>query len=176
MPNAIPITDQIGALRTRSIFVKGNQTIAANDAPGNRSAAGPMVGRPESALVFNGVTFVDDEADAWIEDLSSHVVSTVRPGDPIAGGKVSAITFGDLTYEVKGVSKRVKIGQNLDGVDATFGGATAVPAPPPAPGVTSPAVPAPTPTNVAPSGASTEDILARMKARHAAEQQATGGK
>jgi hypothetical protein len=169
------INEAILPLRSRSIFIKGNQAVINNDsAPssGRSFATGRLVGRPESALVFNGVTIVNGEADALIEDTSSNRVTTVRPGDPIAGGKVSAITFDDLTYEVGHVGKRVAIGENLDGVEATFGsGSASSITPPSAPSTPASGVSASTappagaaPSGVAPAGASSEDILARMKA------------
>ncbi len=171
------VMDQIAPLRTRSIFIKGNQTVTTNDGPssGRSARTGPLVDRPESSLVFNGVTIVDEEADALIEDLYTHKVNMVRPGDAIAGGKVSEITFSDLIYEAHGVSKHVAIGQNLDAVDATFTDTAAVPTTNPvATGVSTPVSPAGTSAPRSMQGnASAEDILARMKAKR---QQELGGK
>jgi hypothetical protein len=181
---ATAITDQINALQTRSIFIKGNQSVAvADNTPRRTTPTGFGVGRPESSLVFNGVTVTDSETDALIEDTSSHKVSTVHPGDPIAGGKISAVTFDDLTYDVNGSSKHVAIGQNLDGIDAVYNDSGSTPSSTSStggPAPTSPAggtaqAPGNTPPPAAnagipiPSGASAEDILARMKARRAAE-------
>jgi hypothetical protein len=167
-------------LQTRSIFVKGNQTVAADSRSAFIPPSGPLGGKPESSLVFNGVIVVNDEADALVEDLSTHEVVKVRTGDAIAGGKVSGISFDDLAYLAKGRTLHVTIGQNLEGVTADTS------ALPPSPAISTPTAPAAgggapqpvgTPAAVAPAvpgETSTDDILAKMKARRAAEQ--SGGK
>jgi hypothetical protein len=186
-------TDPFGVLQERSIFVKGNQNVASD----SRTApvyqpTGPLGGKPESSLVFNGVIVVNSEANALVEDLTTHDVVNVHAGDAIAGGRVSGISFDDLAYSANGRTLHVAIGQNLEGVTAS------VAAPPPAPstpvtpavapadnsaapspsvavpapgdpGAAAPATPGkwdftkPMPTNLSPA-----DKEAWMKARHAA--------
>jgi hypothetical protein len=135
---AIAGADPYSVLQSRSIFVKGNQTVASDSRPPAPQLNGPLSGRPEASLVFNGVIIVNDEADAMVEDLSTQIVTKVRTGDPIAGGRVSGISFDDLAYSANGRTLHVAIGQNLEGVTAV------VAPPPPTPAAVAPA-PTPTP-------------------------------
>jgi len=165
-------SDAYAILKARSIFVKGNQTIASDVRPSvSQFQPGAFVGRSEAQLVFNGVIIVNGEADALIEDLSTNNVMTVRPGVPISGGRVSAITFDDLAYEVGGRTLHVEIGQTLQGSSPSFNSAPTT-SPTTAPAF--PAIPGPT---IAPPGTtgdiSASDLEARMKARRA--QQEGGG-
>ena len=171
-------SDPYAVLRTRSIFVKGNQAIAsdANPARAGFAPSGPLVGQPEEKLVFNGVIMVSDEANAMIEDTGAGKTSLVRAGDSISVGKVSAITFDELTYEASGKSHEITIGQNLAGNTPSQSSYSA-PTPSPAPAAT----PAGGPPGAAPAagagapgaqpaaapggGSSPEEILARLKAK-----------
>ncbi len=174
------VADAYAILKTRSIFVKGDQSISQNphssDVPS--APSGPLVGRQEASLVFNGVISVNGEADALVEDLGSHNVVVIRPGDPVAGGKVSSISFDDLAYETKGKTLHVEIGQNLEGTQPPDG----------ALGDGSSTSPTTLPVNsgsgvtggggaVVPAGAageiSADDLIAKMKARRLQE---SGGK
>jgi hypothetical protein len=162
-------TDPYAVLRSRSIFVKGDQTITSDSSPGRSNTdSGGLSGHPGSALVFNGVIMVGDQANAMIEDTGSNQVSLVKAGDPIAAGKVSAITFDDLTYEVNGQEKHVSLGQNMDGVvPATVAAAAPTTMPgggsPPTDGSGASAGASGPPSSG--SGASPEEILARMRAK-----------
>jgi len=153
-------------LKTRSIFVKGDQRIASDPVPGPRGVDNGLRGKSGSTLVFNGVIFFGDEANAMIEDMGSNTVSLVHAGDLIAAGTVSAISFDDLTYEANAQQRHVSLGQNMDGVIPSPVAPTTMPAGAtptvdaagaPAPGATTPPAPG--------AGGSAEDILARMKAK-----------
>ena len=172
---AAPAGDPFAVLDTRSIFVKGDQTISANaNHTTNFQPVGGLARKPEAALVFNGVTLIDGQANAFIEDLTADRVSTVKVGDAIAGGKVSAITFDTLTYQGNGRTLNVTLGQNLEGnlaistaMDSTAGAAattspTTLPFQPGYIGVGGS-------SGVITNGMSPEDILARMKAKRQAE-------
>jgi hypothetical protein len=101
----------------------------------------------------------------------------VHAGDLISGGRVTGITFGDLAYEANGQTKHVEIGQNLEGQAPSSSSYT----PPMAAGPTSmpaggaPMVGAPaggpvtSPPGSSTAGMSQDDILAKLKARRAAE-------
>jgi hypothetical protein len=154
--------DAFSVLKTRSIFVKGNQTIASDSRPVGNSRSGQFAGVQPAALVFNGVILVNGEARALVENRGSNDVATIRTGDPVAGGKVSAITFDELTYEAGGQTQHVAIGENFNGVTPgesyTAGlpvaGATTMPATMPSIG----------PTN----NLSPQDIEAKLRARRKA--------
>jgi hypothetical protein len=163
--------DPYAAIRTRSIFVKGDQKIASenNSARQNIAPSGSL-DAPEASLIFNGVIMVGDEANALIENtrLNSSVLVTV--GTPISVGRVSAITFEDLSYDSNGKTHHIAIGQDLAGETPSSSGYAATPLAPPAtptgpPGVTGgPTTPA-APAASGGSGSSPEEILARLKAK-----------
>jgi hypothetical protein len=171
-------SDPYAVLDTRSIFIKGDQTTASN-APrsiGDNASGAIFPGRQASALVFNGVILINDEALAMVEDSNSGVVVKVHAGDLISGGRVTGITFGDLAYEANGQIKHVEIGQNLEGrvpSSSGYSGApvaapTSMPAGAPAGGAVA------SPPGSSTSGMSLTDIEAKLKARRAAES--SGGK
>jgi hypothetical protein len=166
---AVSIADPYAVLRGRSIFVKGNQTITSDSSPSRPAGDSGLANHPGSALIFNGVIMVGDEANAMIEDTSSQKVTLVKAGDLIAAGKVSEITFDSLTYEANGQQKQVSLGENMDGVvpsNSVLAPASA--GAPPVGGAASTAA-----AGVAPpatsagggSGASPDEILARMRAK-----------
>lgn len=173
--------DPYGVLQTRSIFVKGNQNLipatqAVRPVEPRQNVFSPV--KP-NLLIFNGVTIVDGKPEAFVEDLGSNMVGTVKPGDAVAGGAVVSITFEELTYSAHGQTMHVGLGEDFNG-NAAFALAPAAPTTqalqPTAPGQVVGAgasIPAPVAT---PSGISAEDILARMKAKRAQESQQIGGK
>jgi hypothetical protein len=156
--------DAYAVLKTRSIFVKGNQSIAEEVRPSTYTRGG-LSDKQANLLVFNGVILVNDEPDALVEDLTTHEVVKVRPGDAIAGGRVSAITFDDLAYELGGTIKHVAIGENLEGAIASVnpfapGGSTTLPTTGPVTGGSTG-----TPSIGSTNNLSQDDIIARLKAR-----------
>ena len=163
-----PMSAAFSAVRYRSIFVKGEQSLRPEGGGFTRPAYVPTPSRPQASLVFNGVIVVGDRADALIEDTNARKVFTVRVGELLAGGRVLAITFDGLDYMFGGKLTHVVIGQTLEGTTAsqlpdvapTAGGG---PPPPDAAGTLGNTV-----------GMSPEDILARMKKRRQMEM--GGGK
>jgi hypothetical protein len=185
-------SDPYAILRTRSIFVKGNQTLASESRPNGSGFSGltPKSTSPESALVFNGVIMVGDQAKALIQDTGSGNVNLVSSGDLISGGRITAITFDNLTYEAKGKVNEVELGQNLNGLTPSVAPPVAVVptsqpsgATPPAgtPGVAGtppeggPQGPPPAAAvGTPPAGSSSpDDILAKLRAKRLQE---LGGK
>jgi hypothetical protein len=175
---AIAATNPYAILDQRSIFIKGNQNIAVDTTP--RPPERPRTaytGIHENQLIFNGVTIVNDHPEAFVEDLRSNVVGTVKIGDSVAGGTVAAINFDDLAYLVDGKVRHVGLGDDFTG-NTAFSSVAVTPTTGPAAlseagrvvgnGASIPAAVA------APSGLSSEDILARMKAKRAQEAQQIG--
>jgi hypothetical protein len=172
--SAILASDPYAALRTRSIFVKGNQALAP-EGNSNRPTlvSSSFSGVPEASLVFNGVILVGDDYNAMIEDTGSNKTSLVRAGDSISAslGKITEITFDDLTYVSNNQSKHVSIGQNLLGMVPSQPGYAAAPTTMPAGGPPGAAATAGAPAAAPPAGggSSPDDILARMKAKRLQE-------
>ena len=166
-----PMSSVYGAVRYRSIFVRGNQSIGETERPPVRTGnAGPVVPpRPEASLVFRGALGVNGRPSALIEDADAHKVYTVQPSGPIARGRVTNITLDDLDYTSGGRVTHVRLGQTLDGTDAAAG-ADAPPTAAATPGgpTTDPAGTLGNTTNLSP-----QDILERMRKRR---QQESGGK
>jgi hypothetical protein len=114
---AKPLPRDFNLLITRSVFVHGRKM--TYDAPENVTSQ-PVAPtftptRPEKALLFNGSTRTEGEWVAFIEDTAATRVLKVKVGDPIARGKVAAITLTTLNYDAAGKTTLVMIGQNLDG-------------------------------------------------------------
>ena len=87
----------------RSIFMKGEQRIGRSrdtDRPPTFFTQAAL--RPQATLVFRGFTQVGDGSDAMIEDILANKIFTVRPGELLAGGRITAITFDDLDYTYAG--------------------------------------------------------------------------
>ncbi len=163
-------------LLRRSIFVKGSQTIRPAGDTGGLGAGTvkpPTPASPESTLVFTGVILSGDHSDALIEDTAGRKVFTVKAGDPIATGRVTGITFDDLTYQPAGrAGVHIQVGQTFEGKAAaptdTVPSADGGPAPV-TPGAAGPGTPS---TLGVTSGMSADDILARMKKRREQEKAA----
>jgi hypothetical protein len=183
-PSPVSADDPFAILQQRSIFVKGNQSLVVVPPP-------PVIIRPPSdnshrgtrpnLLVFNGVTVVDGKPEAFVEDLQTNAVGTVKIGDGVAGGEVAAISFDDLTYIVDGSVKHVGLGDDFNGNQAfALAPSSTQPIGPgessSAPGQvigTGASIPAPVATQ---SGLSAQDILARMKAKREQEAKQIGTK
>jgi hypothetical protein len=159
--------DKYAVLKTRSIFIKGNQIVLPENShppfiPSNNNG---LANKRSSSLVFNGVIVMGDEPNAMIEDQSSNgTVSLLRVGDRLAAGRLSSVTFDDITYEANGTQKRIFLGQNMDGETPTV----AV-APPPAPPSTQPGAAGAAPAGTAPAAGGGDDVLAKMRAKRNAE-------
>lgn len=85
--------------------------------------------RPEAGLAFRGAGLLDDQYTALVEDLGSKAVRRLKAGEPVAAGKVKAITLSYLEYEAGGKVARIAVGQNLAG--ATVPPPTTAPSAPP---------------------------------------------
>ncbi len=107
-------------LTTRSIFMKTRVTQAVTNPAGMAGATSqPATMRKEDAVVFNGVTEVDGEWVAFMEDTGAGKVSVVRTGDAIALGKIVEITLDGLQYQrADGQKLHIAIGQTLAGGEA----------------------------------------------------------
>jgi hypothetical protein len=118
---AKPLPRDFNLLVSRSVFVHGPQRIfegpevPPTTQPGNSSF---QPSRPERTLLFNGSTRTEGEWVAFIEDTVASRVLKLKVGEPIARGKVTAITLSSLNYDANGKSTLVAIGQNLDGESA----------------------------------------------------------
>ncbi len=100
-PTAPPLPTEFAVLLTRSPF---RHCPAATTAPNS-----------EASLVFKGAVEAGSEFTGFIEDMASHRVSEVRPGAPLASGRVVSIDLDSLTYETGGSTRRIAGGQNLLG-------------------------------------------------------------
>jgi hypothetical protein len=116
-----PMSHQYDVLLTRSIFAR-DKNRARTPTPERIDQ------RPETTMVLRGVMDQDGTYTAFVEDTSAGKLQEIKPGDPVARGRVARITLGGVEYESSGLLTRVGIGANLDGVAVA-----AVPAPQPSP-------------------------------------------
>lgn len=110
-PAALPA--DFAPLLERSIFERGRPV-----SRGPSATTQPTAATPESIKVLNGVTKVNGQLMAFVEDRTTGKISAFRVNDPIARGKVLAITLDALTYEADGKTTRVDVGDNLTGQPA----------------------------------------------------------
>jgi hypothetical protein len=99
--------------------------------------AGPA-GGPEAGFVFRGVVENGGRFTAFIEDRNARRTAQLAVGEPIARGKVKSVTLDAMEYEAAGSSKRIEVGQDLNGVVVPPTPPASKPAPPggpPQPGV-----------------------------------------
>ncbi len=82
-------------------------------------------GGPEASLVFKGVIQSGDEYLAFFEDTAAKSVTRKKVGEPVARGRIKSMDLDGLVYEGSEGSKRIEVGQNLNGE-------TPPPPPPPA--------------------------------------------
>jgi hypothetical protein len=113
----VTLPGPLSILNKRSIFARNG--IAA-------VPPGTNPGKPEAAIACRGIVFDDNDFVVFLEDTAAHRTMQLRPGDPLAGGKVGRISLDDFTYEADGAATQVRVGQNLLGM-------TLPPVPPPAP-------------------------------------------
>ena len=118
---AKPLPRDFNLLVSRSVFVHGPQRIFEGPEvpPATQSGNTSLQpSRPEKTLLFNGSTRTEGEWVAFIEDTVASRVLKLKVGEPIARGKITAITLSSLNYDANGKSTLVAIGQNLDGESA----------------------------------------------------------
>jgi hypothetical protein len=126
-PAAQPLSEQVGS---RNIFIRGNQQVREEIVNQSQNAANyqsSMQAQQEADLVFTGVSLADNGKIALVENHTDYSVQRVKIGDPIAYGKVVAMTLDTLDYQNKaGRIIRVGIGNNLAGGDVAgvVGGTT----------------------------------------------------
>jgi hypothetical protein len=182
---------------SRSLFMKGRVRSQGDREPQRASSnSGPSAytsdfGKaPADVLVFDGVTFALDpnissgQALAFVENMVTTKVITAQIGDTLAGGKVTAITLDELDVNFNGRVSRIEIGHNLNGGVPDQPVYSSSPAPTTGPsravagggpgGGDGGSVPGGGPAVAPPpgsteTGASEDDILAKMRKRREAE-------
>jgi hypothetical protein len=87
-------------------------------------------GGPEAVLVFKGVVQAGANFTAFIENQGAKQVTQAGVGDPVARGRIKSIDLDAMVYEVGGDSRRIEIGQNLNG-EVVVPLAATQPSPPP---------------------------------------------
>ena len=125
--NPRPMSPEFAVLLSRSMFVRGHISVDTHRSGGavplqNNSpspSTEPNLARPESTLVFNGVTVANGNSVAFIEDTANQRVLTVQVGQQIAQGKITDITLDTLAYRNSSRTVVLHIGQDLSGNDAT---------------------------------------------------------
>jgi len=89
-------------------------------------------GGPEASLVFKGVILSGLDYLAFFEDASTKNVTRMKVGEKVARGRIKSMDLDGLVYETADGSRRIEVGQNLNGETP----------PPPPPPATKPASPA----------------------------------
>jgi hypothetical protein len=83
-------------------------------APGTPQGHRPL-GGPEALLIFKGVVGAGADFTAFIENQAARQVIQAVVGDAVARGRIKSIDLDAIVYEVGGNSRRIEVGQNLNG-------------------------------------------------------------
>ena len=123
VPPALAMPKEMSLALTRSIFIHGRQytpletDVVVRPPPVEIYTVPPppYLARPEKTLLFNGVVGPDGKFTALIEDTMGLKVIALKVGDPVARGKIAALTLYTLDYESGGKIKQIHLGENFDG-------------------------------------------------------------
>ena len=124
---AVALPKEFAVFQTRNPFAHGPKK-------GGPGAAGG----PEAGFVFRGVVEIGGQFVAFVEERGSKRVTQLAVGAALARGKVKSVTLDAMEYESAGASKRIEVGQDLNGTMVPPTPPTskpAVPGGPPQPGV-----------------------------------------
>jgi hypothetical protein len=110
---------EFAILQTRSPFARGKPKA-------NPGAPSPQ----DAALVLKGITDTEAKFTAYIEDKNAKRVVQLAAGQPLGRGKIKSIDLDAIEYEAGGATKRIEVGQNLNG-EVVPPTPTSKPAPPP---------------------------------------------
>jgi hypothetical protein len=131
--------DTYRVLAQRNIFVRDRSRLSTpprSRGPSNRSVYLPT-GPGDQAMVLTGVGQGDEEGQAFVEDPATGTTYRTWAGQPLAAGRVAAVTLDGIEYEQRGVKRKIKVGQDLTGVEVAIAAPAPIPAalpPVPAPG------------------------------------------
>ena len=116
------LPDEYSILQTRNVFHNGG------------GAAGPgSSGGPDAQLVFRGSVQAGSTPIAFIEDMAAKKVLEEAVGDSIGQGRIKSIDLDSVEYAEAGGSRRIQVGQNLDGIEVPPPAPPAQPNPPAGP-------------------------------------------
>jgi hypothetical protein len=97
----------------------------------SQDAHGPGAsGGPEGTLVFRGAVSAGGVFTAFIEDLGAKNWIQATVGTALARGKIKSIDIDGIEYEAAGQSRRIEVGQDLNGQAAPVIATTQPAAPP----------------------------------------------
>jgi hypothetical protein len=82
-------------------------------------------------LIFKGVVQAGADFTAFIENEAAKQVIQAVVGDAVARGRIKSIDLDAIVYEVGGDSRRIEVGQNLNGEVVAPPATQPSPAPPP---------------------------------------------
>jgi hypothetical protein len=174
-----PYPRQYSAMLSRSIFIKGRQTVRDNHIDPNVRPSyfsGPTTDSTnpapssfgiESVLVFNGASDANGQLVAFVENTGMNQITRYHLGDPVgqgAQGKISAITLDSIDYQAGARVTHVNLGQNLNGQDVQI-----LTTQPVAAGMTPTTGPAGTTQPATPGGAGTDSVIERLRRRRMQE-------
>jgi hypothetical protein len=94
----------------KNIFVR-NRSSRREEGPVRQPAPPPPA---ERYIVVRGAVQQGKESLAFLEDVRTGTTSVLRAGDAVASGHLTTITLDYVEYESDGVTRTVKIGQNLE--------------------------------------------------------------
>jgi hypothetical protein len=97
------LPQEFSVFQTRSAFARPH------------AGAGDVARGPKAALVVKGVVAVGPIYTAFIEDAGTKTVIQGLAGEALAQGRIKSIGMDAIEYEEAGNSRRIEVGQNLNG-------------------------------------------------------------
>jgi hypothetical protein len=102
LPPALP--PEFAVFQSRNPFVRGKP-----------KAGAAAANAPEASLVLKGIADVEARMVAFVEDRNAKRVVQLAAGEPVARGTVKTINLDGIEYEAAGATRRIAVGQNLNG-------------------------------------------------------------
>ena len=106
-PGSVNLPPSMAILTRRSIFARNGMAAIP---PGTNPQ------KPEATIALRGIVFDDNDFVVFLEDTAAHRTMQLRPGDPLAGGRIGRISLEEFGYEADGAVTQVRVGQNLLGM------------------------------------------------------------
>jgi hypothetical protein len=125
-PAAIGPSTDGSALPAEFAILQTHNAFAPGTPQGHRPSGGP-----EALLIFKGVVQAGADFTAFIENEAAKQVIQAVVGDAVARGRIKSIDLDAIVYEVGGDSRRIEVGQNLNGEVVAPPATQPSPAPPP---------------------------------------------
>jgi len=106
--------DKYGVIVDRNIFSRHRGQKVKGQGKGDQGEK-IFLPSPQKEHILIGIARWDDKYIAFLENTRNSATKMYRIGDMVNQGRIRNITLDYLEFELKGVSRKIKIGHNLEG-------------------------------------------------------------